>query len=45
MTCGNTFARIADLDTPSKRIKTGESDHARIAGANRYIVAKLYWRQ
>lgn len=45
MICKNTFARIADLDILFRRIKTGESDHARIAGANRYIVAKLYWRQ
>ena len=45
MICKNTFARIADLDTPSKRIKMGENGRVKIVGANRYIVAKLYWRR
>lgn len=41
ITCGNIFARIVDLDIPSRRIKTRENDHVRIVDVNRYIVAKL----
>ncbi len=29
----------------SKRIKMGENGRVKIVGANRYIVAELYWRR